>query len=67
MSKKIRPLGRITDEMEDLLLEMVYSHEMQTGEILNIIRGYLEIHCPDAKEEYMDGSHPEFYYGPARD
>jgi len=61
--KKVRPLGDITLELEPLLLEMVSSHELQHGEILNIIRGYLEIHCPDAQEQYTDGTTPVFFYG----
>lgn len=62
---RIRPLGDITGDMEPLLLSMVYDHRMQAGEILNLIRGYLEIHCPECFEEYEDGSgRPVFYYGP---
>jgi hypothetical protein len=63
MSKRVRPLGDITTDLEPLLLEMAENHKMQVGEILNIIRGYLEIHCPDAQEVYKDGSRPVFYYG----
>ena len=50
--------------MKQVLCEMIDDHEMQWGEILNIIRGYLEIHRPDAQEQYMDGTNPLFYYGP---
>jgi hypothetical protein len=63
MAKRIRSLGDITDELEPLLLEMAENHKMQHGEILNIIRGYLEIHCPDSQEVYRDGTKPVFYYG----
>lgn len=59
----LRPLGKITSDLEPLLLEMACDHELQHGEILNIIRGYLEIHCPDAKEVYEDGTSPTFFYG----
>lgn len=62
-SKKIRPIGDVLLDLEDLLLEMVDTHDLQWGEILNLIRGYLEIHCPEAKEVYLDGSSPMFYYG----
>jgi hypothetical protein len=51
--------------MEPLLLELI-DHELQHGDILNLIRGYLEIHCPGAREEYDEGGNPEFYYGPKR-
>lgn len=60
--KIIRPLGRITDEQEKLLQEMVYDHEMQAHEILGIIYGYLTSHCSEAIERYDDGTIPEFFY-----
>ncbi len=63
MAKKIRPLGDVTSDLEPLLLEMVGDHDLQHGEILNIIRGYLEIHCPGALEKYTDGTVPVFFYG----
>ena len=62
---KLRPLGDITQDLEPLLLEMVEQHEMQWGEILHVIYGYLKVHCPDAREEYTSGGNPEFYYGPS--
>lgn len=61
--KKLRRLGDITQDMEPLLLEMAIDHDLQHGEILNIIRGYLEIHMPDALEQYKDGTRPVFYFG----
>lgn len=63
---KIRRLGDILLDMEPLILEMVDGHDLQHGDILNLVRGYLEVHCPNAKEEYEEGGHPEFYYGPSR-
>lgn len=63
MKHKIRPLGHITDDLEHLLQEMALDHELQMGEILNLVRGYIEIHLPDSRENYTDGSHPVFYYG----
>lgn len=62
-----RKLGDITLDMEPLLQEMVYEHELQVGEILNLVHGYLQIHCPEAREEYDEGGHPVFYYGPEED
>jgi hypothetical protein len=62
----VRKLGDITLDMEKLLLELTEEHDLQHGEILNLIRGYLEIHCPLSREEYIAGGHPEFYYGPPR-
>lgn len=62
---RLRPLGEVTGHLEPLLLEMVEQHSLQVGEILNLIRGYLEIHCPHAFEEYEEGGRPIMYYGPA--
>lgn len=60
---KLRRLGDITQDMEPLLQEMAVGHDLQVGEILNLIRGYLEIHNPDAVEQYNDGTKPVFFYG----
>jgi len=60
---KIRPLGKITDDLEPLIEEMVEKQEMQMGEILYLIYGYLMIHYPSCIEEYEDGSKPNFNYG----
>ena len=62
--QKLRKMGDIMLDMEPLLLEMACDHEMQWYEILNMMRGYLEVHCPEGQEEYLDGSNPVFYYGP---
>ena len=61
--KKLRPLGEITSDLEPLLLELVDGHGCQWGEILNLVRGYLEIHCPEAQEKYNAGGSPVFFYG----
>lgn len=60
----MRGLGDLTHDLEAVILEMVDDHDMQWGEILNIVRGYLEVHAPGAREEYVEGGHPVFYYGP---
>lgn len=62
--KKVRKLGEITADMEDLILEMVEVHDMQWGEILTLIHGYLQVHCPGAQEKYIKGGSPVYYYGP---
>lgn len=59
-----RSLGNLLLDLENLLDELVDSHELQTGDILNLIHGHLQIHRPDAFEEYIDGTTPGFYYGP---
>lgn len=66
MSKKVRKLGTILLELEILLLELV-DHDLQWGDILSLIYGYLMVHAPGAQEEYDDGTHPIYYYGPQED
>jgi hypothetical protein len=56
-------MGDIMLDMEPLLLEMAVDHDLQWGDILHLVHGYLKVHTPGAQEEYLDGSHPEFYYG----
>lgn len=64
--KKIRPLGDILLELEPLILEIVEKHDLQHGDVLNLVHGYLQVHCPGAKEEYEDGDPIIFHYGPKR-
>lgn len=64
--KKLRPIGDIMLDVEPLMLEMAYDHDLQWGDILNLIHGYLEVHCPEAQERYIKGGHPHFYYGPKK-
>jgi hypothetical protein len=52
-------------DLEEACMAMV-DCGLQWGDILNLTRGYLESHCPGAQEEYMDGTNPEFYYGPKK-
>jgi len=60
----MRPLGDIMHDLEALATEMVDDHDLQWGDILNLIYGYLVVHRPDAQEEYEEGGHPVFFYGP---
>lgn len=61
----LRPLGNITSDMEPLLLEMLEEHDLQWGEVLNLIYGWMVIHYPGGREKYdSDNSSPIFYYGP---
>jgi len=63
----LRPLGHILLDMEPLLLEMCTSHDLQWSDVLNLVRGYLEVHLPGSQETYdSDGKHPVFYYGPQK-
>lgn len=59
----MRKMGDITFDLEEIIQELVYKHDLQWGEILSLVHGYLMVHCPDAREEYEDGSHPKYYYG----
>ena len=59
---KIRPLGQITEDLEPLIEEMVDGHDMQMGEILYLLYGYLMIHYPECIEEFEDGTKPLFKY-----
>lgn len=69
MKKKLRPLGDITQDMEKLLEEMTDedNHGLQHGEVLALVYTWLCVHAPQAKEEYLDGTHPIYYYGPKND
>ena len=64
--KPPRMMGDIMLDMEPLLLEMAIDQDLQWGEILHLVYGYLKVHVPGGQEEYLDGSHPEFYYGPKK-
>lgn len=61
--KKLRKVGDITLAMEPLLLELAVEHELQMGEILALVKAYLEIHALDCIEQYVDGTRPIYYYG----
>jgi len=61
---KRRPLGDILLDMETLLEELVDSHDLQWGDVLFLILGWLSVHRKAAQETYVeDGSHPVMYYG----
>lgn len=61
--KSIRPLGDILLEMEPLIQEAMDSHDLQWGDMLSLIYGYLMVHYPYAEEEYEDDTRPVFWYG----
>jgi hypothetical protein len=60
---KLRKLGEILLDMEPLLDELAHTHELQWGDILALIHSHLVVHAPSSREEYLDGTHPEFFYG----
>jgi hypothetical protein len=60
----IQPFGDLISELEEVIQKMVDQHDLQFGDILSIVHGYLCVHNPEAREEYVDGSgSPTFYYG----
>jgi hypothetical protein len=63
VSKKNRTTGDVLLDMEPLLLELV-DQDLQYGDILALVYAYLMVHAPGAREEYEDGTHPIFNYGP---
>ena len=65
MAKQKELWGDILLEHEEVLLKMI-KQGLQWGDILNLTRGYLEVHAPEAQEKYVVGGSPEFYYGPQR-
>jgi len=62
--KKLRPMGDILLDLETIMQEMCYDHDLQWGDVLNLTKGYLEVHSPEAQEQYIEGGNPVFYYGP---
>lgn len=52
--------------MEPLLEELVDDHDLQWYDVLYNIYGWLSVHRPEAREEYLDGTNPVFepFYGP---
>jgi hypothetical protein len=61
---KLRPLGDVLLDMELLLDEMLIHHDLQHGDVLALIYSHMQVHNPKQKEEYEDGTHPIYYYGP---
>lgn len=62
--KRIRPMGDIMLDFEKVIQEMIDDHDLQWGEVLSQTHQYLRSHYPGAQEEYLDGSHPVYFYGP---
>jgi hypothetical protein len=61
--KRARPLGTITGEIEPLLEEMCFQHDLQHGEVMALILAWLQIHAPSQREEYKAGGSPIYFYG----
>jgi len=61
-NKKQRTTGDILLDIEPLILELV-DQGLQFGDILSLIHGYLDVHAPNAKEQYVKGGSPVYFYG----
>lgn len=57
-------MGELLLQLEELLDEAIDEHGLQWGDILALVHGHLQVHRPDAQEEYVEGGSPKFYYGP---
>lgn len=56
-------MGEILLDMEHVLDEMIDDHDIQLGDILNLIYGHLKLHRPDCIEVFEeDDSNPVFKY-----
>ena len=53
----MRPYGEITEDLEQLMLEMA-DHGMQMHEVIGHIWFWAMTHCPDMIEKYLDGTSP---------
>lgn len=60
----MKPMGELTGELEIILEQMVDEHDLQHGEVLALVHMWLMVHRPGARECYVEGGHPTFYYGP---
>lgn len=62
---KLRPLGTVLLDLETIIAEMVEGHDLQFGDVLALVYAHLEVHHPEAREEYVDGAPPpRLFYGP---
>jgi hypothetical protein len=60
----MRKLGTILLDLEEILDEMIDDHDLQWGDVIGLVHQHLQVHRPDAQEEYLDSSNPILYYGP---
>jgi hypothetical protein len=63
---KIRPMGQILLDLEEVIQKLCYKHDFKWGSILWTVRIILELDCPNAQEQYISGGSPVFYYGPLK-
>ncbi len=63
-SRTSRIISDVLLDLEPLLFELTEEQGLQMGEMLALVKCWIEIHYPDAIEEYQNGTHPIYYYGP---
>ena len=61
---KIERFGDLMHELEAVVEKMIKQHDMQHGEILHAVNGYLQTHFPDHREDYVHYGRAVFYFGP---
>lgn len=62
--QKLRPLGEITNDLEQLYEELIDGHDLQFHEILGLLVFWAQVHRPDCFEIFTkDGSSPVLKYG----
>lgn len=60
--KQLRPLGDALLDIEPHLFEMCVDHDLQHGDVLYLIKGWLEVHYPKGKERFIDRKDDIFFY-----
>jgi len=60
--KRLRRLGDIISDLEKLLDELFHEHDLQWGDVLSIFFSFIRVHYPKYREEYLDGTHPTYYF-----
>ena len=51
--KKLRPLGDVMFDVEDILTEMCIDHDLQHSEVLYLIKNSLDVHFPEQNMKKM--------------
>jgi hypothetical protein len=59
----MRTIGHTLLELEPLLEELVHTHELQKGDVIALVASWIDIHAPEAIEQYVSGGIPQLYYG----
>ena len=61
----MKTINELMFEIEQTVSDMIYKQDMQKGEVLALVEQYINVHHPEAIEEYsQDGTNPIYFYGP---